>query len=150
MKIVRMAACCTLVAFATGVATPQTQAELIVGAWACSSDIVNGVVHGQMVYKADGTTDSLLTIDVDVDGGNLVAVVDTKSSWKLTGGGMIEEQILGAVVTSAKVDGADLPEEVRASIEESMLEELGPSTIELSSKQMVLVDGEGTRTVCTR
>ncbi len=150
MKIVRMATCCAVVAFATGVATPQTQAEMIVGAWNCSADAEGGVVTGRMTYNADGSTDSALTIDLDVDGENLIAQVETKSSWKLTGGGVIEEQILEAVVNSAKVDGVDLPEAVRVSIEDSMMEELGPSTIELTSTQMVLVDGEGTRTVCTR
>lgn len=150
MRTVRLAACCAVVAFATGVATPQTQAGMIVGAWNCAADAGGGVVKGRMVYNADGSTDSALTIDLDTDEGNLVAEVETRSSWKLTGDGVIEEQILEAIVNSAKLDGEDLPEGIRADIEDSLLEELGPSTIELSPTQMVLVDGEGTRTVCMR
>lgn len=150
MKIFGMAACCAVAVFATGTAMPQTQAEMIVGAWNCSADTEDGVVSGQMVYKADGTTDAVLKIEMDIDGSNLVAQVGTKSSWKLPGGGVIEEQILEAVLYSARVDGVDLPEDVRADIEDSLVEELGPSSIELSSTQMVLVDEQGTRTVCTR
>ena len=59
MKMVRMAACCAVAAFAAGVATPQTQAEMIVGAWNCSSDTTDGETDGG---DADGG---------DADGGDV-------------------------------------------------------------------------------
>lgn len=150
MKIFRVAACCVLGAFATGVATPQTQAEMIVGAWNCSSDITDGTVSGRMVYNADGMTDSVLTLDMNLEAGKAVAEIETRSTWRLTSPGYIQEQIISAKVVSAKLNGEDLPEAVRKDIGAGLLEELGPSTIEISSTQMVLVDELDVRTVCTR
>lgn len=150
MKLFRVAACCVLVAFATGVATPQTQAGMIVGAWNCSSEIPDGVVSGRMVYNADGTTDSVLTIDLDLQDGNAIAEIQTKSTWELTGPGYIQEQIVEAKVISAKFEGQDMSESVREEIASGLLQPLGPSTIEISSTRMVLVDEQDVHTVCTR
>lgn len=139
-----------MVAFATGAAASQTQAEMITGVWSCSSQTPDGIVTGQMTYKADGTTESALTLTSDIDGGRLEAQLDATSTWQLLGGGLIREQILGIRARSAKLDGEDLPESVLTEIAAGGSQEPSNSTIELSASQMVLVDGEGTRTICGR
>lgn len=139
-----------MLAFATGVAAAQTQGETILGVWRCTSQTPDGIVAGQMTYKADGTTDSALTFSSDTDGMKLVAELDAKSSWKLLDGGMMREQILGITARSARVNGEDLPSSVLTEIAGSISHEAADSTIELSPVNMVLVDPEGTRTVCIR
>ena len=81
--------------------------------------------------------------------GQLVAEIPC---WRagLLGGGLIEEQILSANATGGRVGDEALPESMLAMVSEGVPKDLGTSTIEVSSGQMVLVDGEGTRTVCTR
>jgi|JI10StandDraft_1071094.scaffolds.fasta_scaffold23750_4 hypothetical protein len=151
MKLgVMVASGVAMVAFATGAATSQTQAEMVTGVWNCSSQTPGGLVAGQMTYKADGTTQSVLTLTADIDGGKLEAQLDATSTWQLLGGGLIREQITSITARSAKLDGEDLPESVLTEIAENGNQEPSNSTIELSASQMVLVDGEGTRTVCGR
>ena len=151
MKLgVMVASGVAMVAFATGAATSQTQAEMVTGVWNCSSQTQGGLVAGQMTYKADGTTQSVLTLTADIDGGKLEAQLDATSTWQLLGGGLIREQITSITARSAKLDGEDLPESVLTEIAENGNQEPSNSTIELSASQMVLVDGEGTRTVCGR
>ena len=151
MRLAVMAACgVAMVAFATGVAISQTRADLVAGVWTCSSQTPGGVVAGQMTYKADGTTQSSLTLTADIDGGKLVAHLDASSTWQLLDGGLIREQILGITARSATLDGENLPESVLTEIAGGGSQEPSNSTIELSASQMVLVDGEGTRTVCGR
>ena len=151
MKLgVMVASGVAMVAFATGAATSQTQAEMVTGVWNCSSQTPGGLVAGQMTYKADGTTQSVLTLTADIDGGKLEAQLDATSTWQLLGGGLIREQITSITARSAKLDGEDLPESVLTEIAENGKQEPSNSTIELSASQMVLVDGEGTRTVCGR
>mgnify|MGYP000936467257 FL=1 len=151
MKLgVMVASGVAMVAFATGAATSQTQAQMVTGVWNCSSQTPGGLVAGQMTYKADGTTQSVLTLTADIDGGKLEAQLDATSTWQLLGGGLIREQITSITARSAKLDGEDLPESVLTEIAENGNQEPSNSTIELSASQMVLVDGEGTRTVCGR
>ena len=151
MKLgVMVASGVAMVASATGAATSQTQAEMVTGVWNCSSQTPGGLVAGQMTYKADGTTQSVLTPTADIDGGKLEAQLDATSTWQLLGGGLIREQITSITARSAKLDGEDLPESVLTEIAENGNQEPSNSTIELSASQMVLVDGEGTRTVCGR
>ena len=111
MKLgVMVASGVAMVAFATGAATSQTQAEMVTGVWNCSSQTPGGLVAGQMTYKADGTTQSVLTLTADIDGGKLEAQLDATSTWQLLGGGLIREQITSITARSAKLDGEDLPE----------------------------------------
>ena len=142
MKLgVMVASGVAMVAFATGAATSQTQAEMVTGVWNCSSQTPGGLVAGQMTYKADGTTQSVLTLTADIDGGKLEAQLDATSTWQLLGGGLIREQITSITARSAKLDGEDLPESVLTEIAENGNQEPSNSTIELSASQMVLVDG---------
>ena len=151
MKLgVMVASGVAMVAFATGAATSQTQAEMVTGVWTCSSETPNGTVAGQMTYKADGTTESALTYTSTIDVGKLEAQLDAKSTWQLLDGGLIREQIISITARSAKLNGEDLPASVLADIADSGNQDPSNSTIELSASQMVLVDGEGTRTVCGR
>jgi len=151
MRVGVLAVCGVAMAtFATGVATSQTQADLVTGAWACSADTADGVVAGQMNYKPDGTMDAAVTVTMDMGGATMTVDVTAKSTWKLLGGGLIEEQILSANATGGRVGDEALPESMLAMVSEGVPKDLGTSTIEVSSGQMVLVDGEGTRTVCTR
>ena len=100
MKIVRTVACAVaMVVLATGVASPQTQAAQIAGAWTCAAITANSVVSGQMTYNTDGTMDSNVSVNAEFEEGNLELLVTSKSTWKLKGDGLIEEQILTATAT---------------------------------------------------
>lgn len=151
MKIVRSAACAiALAAFATGVAASQTQASQVVGKWTCVAIASGSIVSGEMTYNADGTMDSDVSLDAEFEDGTIKLQVVSKSSWKLVGDGLIEEQILSAAATSGTIDGEALPEAELASFGESVPMEVGRSTVEISANKMVLIDGGGTQTTCIR
>ena len=151
MKVIRTAACAVaLVACATGVATSQTQASQIVGKWTCAAITLDSIVSGQMTYNADGTMDANVSVDVEFGDGIIELQVVTKSSWKLVGDGLIEEQILSATATSGTFEGETLQASDLAVFGDSVPKDVGRSTVEVSAKDLVMVDGEGTRTTCNR
>ncbi len=150
MKIMRVAACAVAAVMASGVATSQTQESQIVGNWACSARTADSVVAGMMKYNADGTMDADVSVALDSDDGLIQLRVVTRSSWKLNADGLIEERITEAEATSGTIDGQALPEEALATFGESVPKETGTSTVEVTAKQLILVDGDGTRTICDR
>lgn len=156
MKIVRMAACAALLACGSGVAVSQqpTQAQpqpgQVVGVWNCHSETPESIVAGVMTYKADGTMDSNLSVTAKFEEGDLVLQVVSTSSWKLLDGGLIEEAILSATATSAVFNGQALPEADLASFGEGVTKDVGRSTVVVTEKQLVLIDGGNTVTACTR
>lgn len=153
MKIIRTAACAVALAtFATGVATPQTQAQAsqIVGKWLCTASTPDGFVSGSMTYNADGTMDAQVSVDAEFDDGTIELEVVTKSSWKLIGDGLIEELILSATAISGTFDGEILPASELTLFGENVPKDVGQSTVKVSAKELVMVDAEGTQTFCNR
>jgi hypothetical protein len=151
MKIVRVAACAAVVlALGSGVAVSQTQESQIVGAWNCHAETPESVVAGMMTYKADGTMDSRVSVTAKFEEGDLVIQVASTSSWKLLDGGLIEEGILSATATSATFNGEALPEADLASFGDGVSKDIGRSTVTVTEKQLVLIDGDDTVTACTR
>jgi hypothetical protein len=151
MKVIRTAVCAAaLVIVATGVATSQTQANQIVGAWTCAAITAGSVVAGNMTYNANGTMDSNVSVNIEFEEGELVIMVVTKSSWKLTSDGLIEEQILSAAATSGTFAGKALGADDLAQFGDSVPKDISRSTVEVSADEMTLVDGEGTQTICAR
>lgn len=146
----RVAACAVAAVMASGVATPQTQANLVVGKWTCVAFTLESTVSGEMTYNADGTMDSNVTLDAEFEEGTMALQIVTKSSWKLVDDGLIEEQIISAIATSGTFEGEPLPAEDLAAFSDGVPKEAGTSTIEVSAKEMTLIDGEGTRTICDR
>jgi hypothetical protein len=151
MKIVRVAACAAvMLALGSGVAVSQTQESQIVGAWNCHAETPESVVAGIMTYKADGTMDSRVSVTAKFEEGDLVIQVASTSSWKLLDGGLIEEGILSATATSATFNGDALPEADLASFGDGVSKDIGRSTVTVTEKQLVLIDGDDTVTACTR
>ncbi len=151
MKIVRTVACAAaMVVCATGVASPQTQAAQIAGKWTCAAIAANSVVAGDMTYNADGTMDSNVSVNVEFEDGELDLMVTSKSTWKLKGDGLIEEQILSATATSGTFAGKPLAAADLAGFSDDVPKEPGTSTVEVSADKMTLIDGGGTQTICAR
>lgn len=151
MKVVRTVACAAaMVVLATGVASPQTQAVQIAGAWTCAAITANTVVSGQMTYNADGTMDANVSVNVELEDGELDLLVTSKSTWKLRDDGLIEEQILSATATSGTFAGKALAADDLADFSDDVPKEAGTSTVEVSADKMTLIDGGGTRTTCVR
>lgn len=151
MKMFRTAACAaTVVMFATGVASPQTQTAQVAGAWTCAAITADSIISGKMTYNADGTMDSDVAVSVEFEEGKLELMVVSKSSWKLVGDGLIEEQILSASATSGTFAGQTLGADDLAQFADGVPKEAGTSSVEVSADKMTLIDGEGTRTTCVR
>lgn len=150
MKIVRAVACIAFVVLGSGVAVSQTQASQIVGVWNCHAQTEESVVAGVMTYNADGTMDSNVSVTAKFDEGDLVLRVVSKSSWKLVGDGLIEEAIVTATATSGSFAGKTLEASDLASFSDGVPKEAGTSTVVVTDKKLVLIDGEQTVTACTR
>lgn len=130
---------------------PAAPDQLILGKWSCSANTPDGRISGPMTYLDDGTTAFTLTMESTEGGASVIVVADGSSTWKLPGDGTIEEQIASLKIRSAKMNGMDIPPAMLGDVEDEMLDqEQSSSTIELSNRDMVLVDKEGTRTVCKR
>lgn len=150
MRIVRAAACAAVLVCGSGVASSQTQASQIVGAWNCHAETSESVVAGMMTYNADGTMDSNVAVTAKFEEGELALQVVSRSSWKLVGDGLIEEAILSATATSGTFAGQALPASDLASFNDDVPKEPGTSTVVVTEKKLVLIDGEETVTACTR
>ena len=152
MKVIRKAVCAvSLAVCGTGVAASDTLANQIVGAWQCSARTPQSLIAGRMVYKADGTMEADVSVAADIDRERRIELkVVSTASWKLLGTALVEERILTVNATSGTLDGKALPPETLATIGDRVPKEPSTSTVAVTASDLVLVDGDGTRTVCTR
>lgn len=140
-----------LASLAACASAPQTPDQLIVGKWNCSAKTPDGKISGPMTYQADGTTAFVLTFDSVIQDTSVIIVAEGSSIWEIPAEGKIREAIKSIDVRSAKMGGKDIPPSMLGDIEKTMIDtELSESSLEISRTDMVLVDKEGTRTVCKR
>ena len=140
-----------LAGLAACASAPQTADQVIVGKWNCSANTPDGKISGPMTYHSDGTTTFVLTFDSIMEGTSVIIVADGSSVWEIPAEGKIREAIKSIEIRSAKMGGQDIPPSMLGDIEDSMVDaELSESSLEVSRSDMVLVDQEGTRTVCKR
>lgn len=132
-------------------AEAQQQSQMILGRWACTAITTDGLISAQMVYNADGTTDSIMTLGSGEGATAIEAIFRTRSTWRLPGDATLRELITDVDVITFKVDGKEVGEETLDAFEtELMREELQSGALQMTATSFTMVDSEGTRTSCIR
>ena len=151
MQVWKMLVAACVLAACPLAAEAQQQTQMILGRWACTAITPDGLISAQMVYKADGTTDSVMTLGVGEGAESIEAIFRTKSTWRLPGDATLRELITAVDVITFNVDGKEVGNEVLGSFrDELMREELQSGSLQMTATSFTMVDAEGTRTSCVR
>ena len=151
MKIWKMLVTASLLAACPLAAEAQPQSQMILGRWACTAITADGLISAQMVYNADGTTDSVITLGAGEGATTIESVFRTKSTWRLPGDATLRELITDVDVITFKVDGEEVGDEALDAFKaELMREELQSGALQMTETSFTMVDSEGTRTSCIR
>jgi len=132
-------------------AEAQQPSAIILGRWACSGSTPDGLVSSQMVYNANGTTDSLFVMGQG-EGSEIVEVIlRTESTWRLPGDGTLHERMTRVDVIRFMVGGQIVDNSRVGSLgDDLMKEELVSGSLQITANNMSMIDEKGTRTTCVR
>ncbi len=151
MKIWKTLVAASLFAACPLAAEAQQQSQMILGRWACTAITTDGLISAQMVYNADGTTDSIMTLGAGEGASAIEAVFRTKSTWRLPGDATLREVITDVDVITFKVDGEEVGDDALDAFKtELMREELQSGGLQMTATDFSMVDSEGTLTTCIR
>jgi hypothetical protein len=129
----------------------QQAAQLIVGEWHCSAPAGGLVSAGPMIYKADGTSTFDQTVTGKVEGMDLMVRITGNATWAIETNGQLTDRIIDAEAVEGTVDGGPLPESVlTAFADEVIANGLSTSDFTISATRMIISDGQGGGSTCTR
>lgn len=150
MKNLTLAAIATALTCAP-VAMAQTQSQLLVGTWSCSSATPDGFITAQMNYKADGTSHS--TLIMAMNGGDMTGqvIMEIAATWRIPGDGTLRERVTDFDVIRFTMNGEELDsDELDSYGEEMMRDELQSGSLGITRNSLAMVDEEGIETRCVR
>lgn len=133
---------------------PLTPAQQLVKApWACETMLGQGAfLNTDITYKADGTAAFALTVSGQMGPMNAEGKGEGVGTWKLLDGDkQLEQTITTAKLTSAKLNGGDVPADMAQGLTKSLIGQTQTAMLTLSDTSMELVTvGDGQKTTCKR
>lgn len=147
IALVALTACNT----APAAETPQ---QKVLGKWNCATESDNITISGVFDYQANGLATSQSNIGVDAGAMQIALTADAESTWGFNADGTMTEKVTAMRLTSAKMGGQDMPEEMVAQLVKPMVDgvvgQSSTTTVAFGDNSFTSTTEEGIVTTCKR
>lgn len=147
MALALMAACSTAPA-------PEAPQQRVLGKWNCATESDNIAISGMFDYQANGLAKSSSNIGVDAGAMQIALTADADSTWGFNADGTMTEKVTAMRLTSAKMDGRDMPPDMVAQLVQPMIDgvvgQSSTTTVAFGEDSFTSTTEEGIVTTCKR
>ncbi|WP_294221133.1 hypothetical protein [uncultured Shimia sp.] len=124
----------------------------IEGRWQCSDKSVDGALHINLNFRADGQLDTRLELVFEEDGLEIRGVVQTRSTYELLSSGILKDKTTQKELISLTADGYDIknhPDAKELRVYLLAEDDTPTNVVDLTKNKMVLTSN-GETISCNR